>query len=130
MFRSQRIIILNNLNLIYSENDKQFDRYYLKHANKKSLFGLGLTHISSSPNLVKKNLVSKIGLVKDKLSLIKSIVDFTYPEIIIRRSMKQSNNYIRKFKQNIIPSKLEILRNKKKAQNLNNYYSSLLKINN
>ena len=130
MFRSQEIIILNNLNLIYSENDKQFDRFYLKHANKKSLFGMGLTHISSSPNLIKQNLVSKISFVKDKLSLIKSIVDFTYPEIILRRSMNQSNYYIRKFKKNIIPSTLEILKNKKKEHNLNKYYSSLLKINN
>ena len=128
MFRSQEIIILNNLNLIYSENDKQFENNYLKHSNKKSLFGLCLTHLNSSPILIKKNLDSKIDIVKDKLSLIKSIVDYTYPEIIIRRSMKQSNNYIKKFKRNIRPCNLEILKHKKKEQYLNDYYSSLLKI--
>ena len=128
MFRSQEIIILNNLNLIYSENDKQFQRYYIKHANKKTLYGMGLTHINSSPDLIKKNLENKIDLVKDKLSLIKSIVDYIYPEIIIRRSMKQSNNYIKNFKNKIRPCKFEIIKNQKKQKLFNNNFSSLLNI--
>ena len=74
MFRQREIKISNILNIIYSENDLQFDRNYIKHVNKKDLRGLGLTHI------------------------IKSIVDFTYPEFIIRNSMKQSNDFIKKFK--------------------------------
>ena len=128
MFRSHEIIILNNLNIIYSENDKQFNKFYIKHANKKTLYGLGLTHITSSPDLIKKNIDSKIYLVKDKLSLIKSIVDYTYPEIIIRRSMKQSNNYIKKFKSNIRPCKLQIINNQKKEKFLSNHFSPLLNI--
>ena len=130
MFRQREIKISNILNIIYSENDLQFDRNYIKHVNKKDLRGLGLTHINSSPELIKKNLNSKIHLIKDRLSLIKSIVDFTYPEIIIRRSMKQTNDFIKKFKLNIIPSKFELIKYKMKENNLNNYYSSLLDIYN
>ena len=118
----------NNLNIIYSENEAQFDRKYLKHITRKELRGLCLTHINSSPKIIKNNLNSKINLVKDKLSLVKSIIDYTYPEIIIRSSMKQTNNLIKKFSRNIIPYKLELLKYQTKKQQLNNYYSSLLQI--
>lgn len=90
--------------------------------------GLCLTHINSSPKIIKNNLNSKINLVKDKLSLVKSIIDYTYPEIVIRSSMKQTNNLIKKFSRNIIPYKLELLKYQTKEQQLNNYYSSLLQI--
>jgi hypothetical protein len=131
MFRPPEIKFLNNnLNIIYSENDLQFDKKYLKHINKKDLRGLALTHINSTPEIIKKNLNTKINLIKDRLSLIKSIVDFAYPELIIRSSMKQSNYFIKKFKLNIIPYKSELIKNKAKEEQLNNYYSSLLEIYN
>ena len=44
--------------------------------------------------------------------------------------MKQSNDFIKKFKLNIIPSKFELIKKKMKKNNLNNYYSSLLDIYN
>jgi hypothetical protein len=128
MFHVPEKKFLNNLNIIYSENEAQFERKYLNHITRKELRGLCLTHITSSPKIVKNNLNSKINLVKDKLSLVKSIIDYTYPEIIIRSSMKQTNNLIKKFSRNIIPYKLELLKNQTKEQQLNNYYSSLLQI--
>lgn len=128
MFHAPEKKFMNNLNIIYSENEAQFDRKYLKHITRKELRGLCLTHINSSPKIIKHNLNSKINLVKDKLSLVKSIVDYTYPEIIIRSSMKQTNNLIKKFSRNIIPSKQELLKYQTKEQQLNNYYSSLLQI--
>lgn len=128
MFRKTQNMHLNNLNLLYSENDTQFNQKYINYRNKKSLKGLGLIHISSSPAIIKKNLNSKINLVKEKLSFVKSIVDFAYPEIIIRRSMKQSNDYIKKFKRNIPPYKVELMKNQVKEKILNRYYSSILKI--
>ena len=128
MFPPKEAQLLNNLNLIYSENDLQFDKFYLKHRNKKSLRGLGLTHIQTSPKIIKNNIDSKINFVKSKLSIIKSIVDFTYPEIIIRRSMKQSNDYIKKFKKTLSPSKYELLKKKEKNKYSNDYYSTLLQI--
>ena len=128
MFHAPEKKFLNNLNIIYSENEAQFDRKYLNHITRKELRGLCLTHINSSPKIIKNNLNSKINLVKDKLSLVKSIIDYTYPEIIIRRSMKQTNNFIKKFSRNIIPYKLELLKYQTKEQQMNNYYSSLLQI--
>ena len=128
MFPPKEAQLLNNLNLIYSENDLQFDKFYLKHRNKKSLRGLGLTHIQTSPKIIKNNIDSKINFVKSKLSIIKSIVDFTYPELIIRRSMKQSNDYIKKFKKTLSPSKYELLKKKEKNKYSNDYYSNLLQI--
>lgn len=128
MFKKTEINELNNLNLLYSENISQFNKKYLNHRNKKTLKGLGLTHICSSPAIIKKNLDSKINVVKDKLSFVKSIVDFAYPEIIIRRSMKQSIDYIKKFKRNIPPYKIELMKNKYKEKFLNCYYSPILKI--
>lgn len=128
MFHVPEKKFLNNLNIIYSENEAQFDRKYLKHITRKELRGLCLTHINSSPKIIKNNLNSKINMVKDKLSLVKSIIDYTYPEIVIRSSMKQTNNLIKKFSRNIIPYKLELLKYQTKEQQLNNYYSSLLQI--
>ena len=128
MFHPPEKKFLNNLNLLYSENEEQFNAKYLKHINKKLLKGLCLSRINSSPKIIKKNLTSKINLVKDKLSLVKSIIDFTYPEIIIRRSMRQTNNIIHKYSENIIPYKLELMKKQLNEQKINEYYSSLLKI--
>jgi len=128
MFHVPEKKFLNNLNIIYSENEAQFDRKYLNHITRKELRGLCLTHINSSPRIIKNNLNSKINLVKDKLSLVKSIIDYTYPEIIIRSSMKQTNNLIKKFSRNIIPYKLELLKYQTRELQLTNYYSSLLQI--
>ena len=42
--------------------------------------------------------------------------------------MKQSNDYIKKFKRNIPPYKVELMKNQVKEKILNRYYSSILKI--
>lgn len=67
------------------ENEKLFEQKFKKHVNKKSIKGLGLAHVSLSSNKIYQALVDKLKVAKSKVKLVKSIVDFTYPEIILKQ---------------------------------------------
>ena len=72
----------NKLNIIYSENEEQFYRKYDKYRKNKFLNGLCLTHINSSPKVILNQLNEKINLIKNKVGVVKSIVDKTFPKVL------------------------------------------------
>ena len=72
----------NNLNILYSENEEQFYKKYEKHIKSKFLNGLCLTHVNSSPKLILNDLNKKINKIKNKVGVVKSIVDKTFPILL------------------------------------------------
>ena len=72
----------NKLNILYSENEEQFYRKYDKHVKTKFLNGLCLTHINSSPKVILNDLNLKIKNIKNKIGVVKSIVDKTFPKVL------------------------------------------------
>ena len=114
----------NKLNIIYCENDEQFDRIYERYKKKNKLKGLGLTHISCSPKVIEKKLNQKINIIKNKIGLVKSIVDYTYPKIFFSKiAAKSSGSKFINSKYNS-PYKEKLI-NLKKIQILEDQYYSI-----
>ena len=72
----------NKLNILYSDNEEQFYKKYDKHRKNKILYGLCLTHINSSPKVMLNELNQKISDIKNKVGVVKSIVDKTFPKVL------------------------------------------------
>ena len=72
----------NNLNILYSENEEQFYKKYDKHVKNKFLNGLCLTHVNSSPKIIINDINAKINKIKNKVGVVKSIVDKTFPKLL------------------------------------------------
>ena len=80
--RLRKLAHINKLNILYSENEDQFYRKYDKHVKSKFLNGLCLTHINSSPKVILNDLEQKIKNIKNKVGVVKSIVDKTFPRVL------------------------------------------------
>ena len=119
----------NNLNILYSENEEQFYRKYDKHIKNKFLKGLCLTHVNSSPKLILNDLNKKINKIKNKVGVVNSIVDKTFPRLLadISQIKKEFEKSLGKqgYKSPYIEKVNKI---KKEQQNLNIYFSKPFEI--
>ena len=120
----------NILNILYSENKTQFNKFYSKHIKKEELNGLGLSRITSSPEIIMNKINLRMDKMKSKLSLIKSIIDYSYPEIVIRQFINQANDFNKKMKKIKEPFKEALIAKSINEKKKNEYYSCLLNINN
>ena len=120
----------NILNILYSENKEQFNKFYSKHVKKEKLKGLSLSRITSSPDIIMNKINLRMNKMKNKLSLIKSIIDYSYPEIVIRQFINQANDFNKKMKKIKAPYKEALIAKSVNELKKNKYYSSLLSIHN
>ena len=115
----------NKLNIIYSENEEQFYRKYDKYRKNKFLNGLGLTHVNCSPKIVLKELDQKINLIKNKVGLVKSIVDKTFPKVLANISLTKKEFEKSQGKEGYNSPYIEKLNKIKKEQNNMDLYFSI-----
>ena len=119
----------NKLNIIYSENEEQFYRKYDKYRKNKFLNGLCLTHINSSPKVILNELNDKINLIKNKVGVVKSIVDKTFPRVLADISLIKKEYKNSQGKEGYNSPYIEKLDNiKKHQQYMNSYFSDPFKI--
>lgn len=127
--RKNGLIQLNKLNIIYSENDEQFYRKYDKYRKNKILRGLCLTHINSSPKVVLNELNQKINLIRNKVGVVKSIVDKTFPKVLADISSIKKDYIISQEKEGYNSPYIEKLNKMKKIEeNMNLFISSPIEI--
>jgi len=90
----------NKLNILYSETEDQFYVKYEKYRKRKFLKGLCLTNIDASPKIKFNKLDKKIDLIKNKVDVLKSIADKTFPKVLanITSIKNEFDNNIRKKK--------------------------------
>lgn len=72
----------NELNIIYSETQEQFNIKYDKYRKNENLKGLGLANINYPPKIKFKALNKQIGEIKKKVINVKTIVDNTFPKVL------------------------------------------------
>ena len=114
----------NKLNIIYSENEEQFYRKYDKYRKNKILNGLCLTHINCSPKTILKELDEKINIIKNKVGIVKSIVDKTFPKVLANISMTKKVFEKNQGKEGYNSPYIEKLNKIKKEQNnMDKYFS-------
>jgi hypothetical protein len=115
----------NKLNIIYSENEDQFYRKYDKYRKNKFLNGLCLTHVNCSPKVLLKELDEKINLIKNKVGIVKSIVDKTFPKVLANISMTKKEFQRNQGKEGYNSPYIEKLNKIKKEQNNLDLYFSI-----
>ena len=119
----------NKLNILYSETEDQFYVKYEKYRKSKFLKGLCLTNIDSSPKIKFNKLDKKIDLIKNKVDVLKSIADKTFPKVLanITSIKNEFDNNIRKRKYDkpYIEKLNEII---KEQNNMNSYLSKPIEI--
>ena len=128
--KEKKDIFPNILNILYSENKAQFNKFYSRHIKKEGLKGLGLSRITSSPEIIMNRINKRMNKMKNKLSLIKSIIDYSYPEIVIRQFINQANDFNKRMKRIKAPYQDVLMAKSIKELRKTEYYSSLLSINN
>jgi hypothetical protein len=119
----------NKLNILYSETEDQFYVKYEKYRKSKFLKGLCLTNIDSSPKIKFNKLDKKIDLIKNKVDVLKSIADKTFPKVLanITSIKTEFDNNIRKRKYDkpYIEKLNKII---KEQNNMNSYLSKPIEI--
>ena len=119
----------NKLNILYSETEDQFYVKYEKYRKRKFLKGLCLTNIDASPKIKFNKLDKKIDLIKNKVDVLKSIADKTFPKVLanITSIKNEFDNNIRKRKYDkpYIEKLNKII---KEQNNMNSYLSKPIEI--
>lgn len=119
----------NKLNILYSETEDQFYVKYEKYRKRKFLKGLCLTNIDASPKIKFNKLDKKIDLIKNKVDVLKSIADKTFPKVLANiTSVKnefENNIRKRKYDKPYIEKLNKII---KEQNNMNSYLSQPIEI--
>ena len=117
----------NEFNILYSENNSEFNSNFKKHISKKSIKGLCLSHTNDCPEAIQNEVQNLATLSKDKLDVVKSIVDYTFPKIILKHIDKRRKS--KKVFNTTVQTKTEMLNKKEKEQKLKyNYFSKSIQI--
>lgn len=87
---------INKLNLIYSENEKEFEKKYYRFVDKYNMKGLGLCRINKSLKSNEENIDNKIKTAKEKINFVKNIVYLTYYDMysnLFNKNKKKTITY-------------------------------------
>ena len=115
-------LIDNRLNLFYAENEMQFEENFKKINIKLMQQGKQVRH----PNVKVTSLDGKIDDIKDKITFMKGVSNYSYPSIIIKKIEEASKIYSeeRKMKQKAFVAPYEKVNMLKKE--LNRFRTSIL----
>ncbi len=123
LFKPPRKVFNNNLNLLYSENEKDLEEK-MKHENKK-LIEKG-KQIKFTKRL--KNTNNVVNEIKKKIIFIKGISDSLFPHIILNRIKKLNNEKEGKTKIFYPPFQLKLNSIKIKDKNIEKYLSNCISV--
>ena len=115
-------LIDNRLNLFYAENEMQFEENFKKINIALLQQGKKVRH----PNVKVTSLDGKIDDIKDKITFMKGVSNYSYPSIIIKKIEEASKIYSeeRKMKQKAFVAPYEKVNMLKKE--LNKFRTSIL----
>ena len=117
----------NKLNIFYAENESQYNKKLKKYNDKLRLKGKRITHdIGPTKDQIKLNRI------KNTLSFIKKIFDYSYPNMVLSK-VRKSGKYSDKralTQDNIPPFKRAELLQKKRNDILEKYLKMSLNIEN
>ncbi len=122
-----RDVIDNKFNIIYAENQKQYDKSLMKFNEKLKAKGRRILHeVGPTP------IEGKLNIIKNKMNFMKKIVDYAYPNMVLARVRESEKFYKKKSLSqcNLPPFKKAEIKNKKNNKYLGDYLKESIKIRN
>ena len=94
--KNKREFIPNQFNILYCENQKQFNLFEnYKNRRRIEKGKLAIHHIINN-----KDTNSKINYIKDSINKINGILNYSYPKIFLHKYSDKNNNKEIKIKMN------------------------------